>query len=65
MIDCWSTKKEDGTPGGKATEDCDIAIDCYGLDETIEVGQTAIVKNPYNSETGPEGLLYRVKFNVI
>ena len=28
-VDCFSVKNDDGTPSGKATETCDIAIDFF------------------------------------
>ena len=61
IVCCWSTK-ENG--GGKATEDCDIAIDVRGIHSEISVPYTSLVYNPYGKE--PEHNDYaitRIKFN--
>jgi len=59
-IDCFSWKI-DNKPAGKATEDCDYAIDVFLEDQSnINFGQSSYVINPYNDLTS----LVRLKFNV-
>lgn len=55
-VDCFSYKRE-SLPSGKATIDCDVAIDAYG---DGEFGQFKIESDPYSNGSD----LKRFKFRV-
>jgi hypothetical protein len=59
-IDCYSYRKNN-LPAGKATEDCDVAIDIISNKLEIEdIGQFETIKDPYSKN---QHNLHRLKFN--
>jgi hypothetical protein len=57
-VDCWSVKGS-----GKATEDCDIAIDVKGIHTFSVWPNSTVQENPYGKEPGdPLYEMTRIKF---
>lgn len=64
-IECFSYRKN-GKPSGKATEDCDIAIDVIGVNEywepvNFDFKEISIEVDPYKEENLN---LSRIKFKI-
>lgn len=63
VVDCFSFRKSEHEPMGKATEDCDVAIDVrvHPGRRIPRVGQDANVRDPYNDGSRE---IVRLKFGL-
>ena len=61
-VDCYSCKNLDGSRSGKATEDCDVAIDVYDFPKDLDFGQFETQVNPYGYSD--EVVVSRLKYKV-